>query len=329
MKYDHTYGIIKTTHNGIPVVRLLFGPYEADICPGMGANCIRFARDGINVLRTPPALDVFKAQPNVYGMPLLFPPNRIRAGVFQFQGREYRFPINEPARGHHIHGFLSETPFRLGESHADSDGVSASFSVSFSGQSPYLSFPHAFTVRLNYTLNSSGLSQTLSLQNNSALDMPAGLGFHTAFQVPFMPDTAGEEYRLYANVDDEICLDHVTIIPTGEMCKASTAGQALRDGSLVTVGSPLSHHFEHLSGEIILRHAVTGAAVRYAPDPAFSFLMLWNGGGQSGFVCPEPQTWQVDAPNSPLPAEKSGFRFLTQGETLSLHSTLRIDPGNV
>ncbi len=329
MKCDFKQSIIKAAHNGMPVVRLVYGSYEADICTDMGANCIRFSRNGMNVLRTPPDLDTFHSQPNVYGMPLLFPPNRIQGGVFTFQGRVYRFPINEPARGHHIHGFLSSTPFLLTKSSIESDGVRSEFSVSFHEQSPYLSFPHAFSISISYHLSASGLMQTLALQNNSQQDMPAGLGFHTTFQLPFVPNTAGEDYRLKAFVCEQICLDSNSIIPTGETPKDSAAGQALREGRLIPAGSPLSHHFGGRTGEIALTHAPTGAAVHYIPDKSFSFLMLWNGGGNSGFVCPEPQTWQVDAPNSPLPALRSGFQALSPGDNWCLTNRLFIDSGSL
>jgi aldose 1-epimerase len=260
--------------------------------------------------------------------PLLFPPNRINDGTYTYQGRVYRFPINEPSRGHHIHGFLSSTPFTPAGQHISPEGVSVSFQALFDESSPYPAFPHAFSVRLNYLLNDDGLHQTLTLQNNSPQDMPAGLGFHTAFHMPFLPDTGGEDYRLFANVGEEICLDPVTIIPTGERRSGGAVGQALRKGSLIPAIGPLSNHFSGRSGEITLTHVLTGATIRYLPDPAFSFLMLWNGGGQSGFVCPEPQTWQVDAPNSLLPPDKSGFMALKPGGIISLSSKLSIDPGS-
>lgn len=328
MKCDHTPAIVEAACNGIPVVRLHFGPYEADVCQAMGSNCIRFSRDGISVLRTPPDMDTFRDQPNVYGMPLLFPPNRIKGGTYTYQGRVYRFPVNEPARGHHIHGFLSSTPFTPSGQHISAEGVSVTFQAAFDERSPYLAFPHAFSVRLDYLLNDDGLLQTLAIINNSPLDMPCGLGFHTAFHVPFLPDTCGEEYRLCALVEEEICLDPVTIIPTGERRNGGTIVKELREGSLNPAGSPLSNHFGGRSGDIKLTHMPSGAAIRYLPDPAFSFLMLWNGGGQSGYVCPEPQTWQVDAPNSFLPPSTSGFAALKPGGTITLNSRLSIEPGN-
>lgn len=321
--------VLRTVHNGIPVVRLACGPYEADICPDMGANCIRFSRAGVNVLRTPPSYEIFKAQPNVYGMPLLFPPNRIGGGSYTFQGREYRFPINEPAKGHHIHGFLSQTPFLQAEPQACAKWAEAEFSASFGNGSPYLSFPHAFSVRLCFRLDGSGLIQTLTVKNDSRLDMPCGLGFHTAFALPFLPGTREEDYALGVQVGDELCLDPLSILPTGETLPASSVGQALRESRLSPGAFPLSNHFAARSGAIVLRHLPTSATVQYLPDPAFSFLMLWNCEGHSGFVCPEPQTWQINAPNSSAPPEKSGFRALEPGQTFTLLSRLAMDPGSL
>ena len=43
--------------------------------------------------------------------------------------------------------------------------------------------------------------------------------------------------------------------------------------------------------------------------------MLWNGGGGQGFICPEPQSWLVDAPNLSLPPQTSGFTALAPGQS--------------
>ena len=42
--------------------------------------------------------------------------------------------------------------------------------------------------------------------------------------------------------------------------------------------------------------------------------MLWNQGGRKGFLCPEPMSWMIDAPNLTVPAEESGMFFLRPGE---------------
>lgn len=52
--------------------------------------------------------------------------------------------------------------------------------------------------------------------------------------------------------------------------------------------------------------------------------MLFNKGGCEGFVCAEPQTWIIDAPNSMLPPDKSGFRALKPQRYLSTETHLAL-----
>ena len=82
--------ITRFTHwQGEAAVLLSGGGYEAMVLPGWGANCVslRYLPSGAELLRTPPDQGALHANPNVYGLPLLFPPNRIRDGSYAFNGR--------------------------------------------------------------------------------------------------------------------------------------------------------------------------------------------------------------------------------------------------
>ena len=70
-----------------------------------GANCISLRNKKYHaaLLREPPE-NIKLDNPYLYGMPILFPVNRIENGIFEFEGREYVFPINEPSTGCHLHG---------------------------------------------------------------------------------------------------------------------------------------------------------------------------------------------------------------------------------
>jgi aldose 1-epimerase len=319
---------------GIPALVLEAGGYRAAICPDMGANCFLLERGEASYLRQPPDYPTFRANPNVYGMPLLFPPNRIRGGTYLFQGRKYSLPVNEEARGHHIHGFLSSSAFDILESGLSQDSCSATFGFRATRDAPYSTFPHEFSVELEYGLGPGGLTQKLFVLNEGSSDMPLGLGFHTALNCPFLPGTGAEEYLLGLDVAEQILLDPETIIPTGAIAEDNALLSALRDGSLLPQGEPLSAHFRATSGRakaspgtdapdgVALRHGPSGRTLRYRVDPSFAFWTLWNGDGSAGFICPEPQTWTIDAPNSPLPSEASGFFALGPGGTLTLESTL-------
>ena len=86
------------------------GDYAALLVPDMGANLVRLAdtRRGIEILRAPAGDEVeeFRRRPHVFGLPILFPPNRIADGQYTFDGRTYRFPITDAKGGHYHHGIL-------------------------------------------------------------------------------------------------------------------------------------------------------------------------------------------------------------------------------
>lgn len=62
--------------HGLPAVRINGGGYSAAVLSGFGANCIQLRHEatGAELLRTPESAAEMTASPNVYGLPLLFPP---------------------------------------------------------------------------------------------------------------------------------------------------------------------------------------------------------------------------------------------------------------
>ncbi len=311
----------------IPAIILVAGNYRAAICPGMGANCFLLEHEGASLLRRPPSFAVFRENPNVFGLPLLFPPNRIRGGKFTFQGRSYSLPVNEAGRGHHIHGFLSSAPFAPFGAQVDDDSCRLSFAYEATKDAPYSTFPHAFRIVLGYSLDArEGLAQRLEVENRSDSEMPLGLGFHSAFNCPFLPETSAGDYRLRLGVSREILLDPASIIPTGGVLRESELISTLNGEGIPPQGGALSNHFrgaEELPREARLVHVPSGRSIAYRVDSLFAFWTLWNQGGDKNFVCAEPQTWMIDAPNSILPPEESGFRALAPGQSIALTSTIR------
>ena len=93
------------------------GDYTALLIPGMGANLIRLTntRLGAEILRAPAddEVETFKGRPHVFGLPILFPPNRIEDGRYTFGGRTYRFPITNAKEHHYHHGILKSQPFAV------------------------------------------------------------------------------------------------------------------------------------------------------------------------------------------------------------------------
>lgn len=293
---------------GMDAVILTGGGYRAVILPEFGANCASLIhlKTGATLFREPPDESTLRKNPNVYGLPLLFPPNRIRDGAFVFQGRRFALPINEPARHHHIHGALSTSPFR----HAGGGTF-----VYRAEPGDYLGLPFAFTAMRSYLLDGDGLTLTLTFRNDGPGPMPLGVGVHAAWRIPFVPGDDPTGYRLEVPVHRQWLLDPDTIIPTLARTELAPLLEDLRSGRLRPEAQALSCLLETVPGTTLL----TGGAgtLRCQTGAEFPFLMLWNGGGGQGFVCPEPQSWLVDAPNLPLPPAESGFFTLEPGKRKS------------
>ena len=292
--------IEQTLFLGLSAYRLRCDTYEAVILPQFGANCVSLIHrpTGTECLRVPPTAEEMADHVNVYGLPIQFPPNRILRGRFTFRGREYTFPINEPARSCFIHGVLSAAPFEM-----EREGV---FVYHATAEKPYLAFPHAFTLEREYRLTDEGLFHTVRVRNDSDREMPVAVGIHAAWNV-FSPEAA---LRIPAEYQNDI--DREFIMPTGKEITESPQLDALRKGTLQPEKEALSTLLTTRGQKVSL--ADESRAFCYDSDPSMPFVMLWNGGGGTGFVCPEPQSWVPHAPLLDWPWEKSGMDSLMPGK---------------
>lgn len=322
---DKAY-IEHTQWQGEPAVHFYAGGFEALIIPGIGANLIELKdmKRGLNILRMPPEnLEAFKARPQVYGIPVLFPPNRIEDGTFTVEGREYRFKINNEKQHHHLHGFLRTRPWMITKMEVIDEGtveVEASFAAD-SSVDFFTEFPHQFLVKLLYRLSSKGLEQKISIINKSDSSMPMGLGYHTAFNIPFHPESRAEDYKLIVSVGEKWELNDRTI-PTGKLLALDAVEQELSLKGIIPQGSPFEGHYTakpikmnniEFHGAII-KDTSKNIKVIYEVDKEYKHWVIWNETGDTGFICPEPQTWVINAPNLKLSGDITGFKLLAPGE---------------
>jgi aldose 1-epimerase len=113
--------------------------------------------------------------------PLLPFCNRIRNGRASFEGREIRFPPNNPAQlsPHPLHGIGWQRPWKVitaQQSHA-----SLTLDVPATD-----AWPWHFSAQQQFTLDEQQLAVTMTLTNLDHAAMPAGIGHH-----PYFPHTAG------------------------------------------------------------------------------------------------------------------------------------------
>lgn len=295
--------------------------YTAWINPERGGSCVRLARFGADVLRTPSAPEDYDANAFLLGTPLLFFPNRISGGCFEFEGREYRLPINEPKTGCFLHGTLHATPFEV----VEATESKAMLRYTATDAQPYLTFPHAFTLTLEWELGESGLSQKVTFQNDSDKNMPVALAFHTTFRMPFLPDSCPENMRLTLDTSIEYSRIMATFLPDGGSATEYPGKQEMADGTFVPCEHTISRFFR-MGDQKRMQLVDTKGSIRltYQAQAPYGYWMVYNGGAKD-FFCVEPQSWLSNCPNSPFPRDEHGFDFIEPGKTRVYETLMTID----
>ena len=299
--------------------------YTAVINLSRGANCISLRNERYNakILREPDYSKGELDNPYLYGMPILFPVNRISGGQFEFEGRTYRFPINEEKTGCHLHGMLHSMEFEVLEQR--DDYVICSYKAD--KEHPYLDFPHEFEIRIRYIVGFYGLFKTVEIINNSDENMPLMLGFHTTFNIAF----AGEgETVVMADIKEEYERNMAeNYLPTGNKPAFDSVSSALKNGTFDPRTPGVSRHYRAgKEGQMWICNKdknvkmVYENRTRYDKECSkYPFRLIYNGDG-SEYICLEPQTCLANAPNSPFSREEAGFDYIKPHEKKKFFSKI-------
>lgn len=313
--------------HGMRAVEFSKGDYAALLVPDMGANLVRLAdtRRGIEILRAPAGDEVeeFRRRPHVFGLPILFPPNRIADGQYTFDGRTYRFPITDAKGGHYHHGILKSQPFAVSKAWEIGEEVlvECRYYSNAGNDAIFRDFPHEFKCKITFRLTTQGLEQEVMFANRSAESMPVGVGFHTPMQIPFAGGEAAD-YVMRVAVGEQVEMSGRNI-PTGRKLPLSEQFARLREGGLrVTDCEPIEAGFTLREIEVdgkpfrgaLVENLRTGVRTFYEVDRQTTYWTIWNNGGRVPYCCPEPQSWTTNAPNAADPAAE-GFQAIAPGES--------------
>lgn len=329
--------INKTNWLGFEAVEMEAGGYEALMVPSIGANMVKLVNKekGIHILRTPSLEEVetFRSRPQIFGLPLLFPPNRIEDGTYTYNGRKYQYPITIPDQHNYHHGIIKSQPFMVTKTVVGNDSVEveASFFSNAVNDAIFVNFPHEFECRMNFRLSAAGLVHTVTFVNVSDTEMPLGVGYHTPVMIPFVEGGNADNYLLRMSVGEKWEMTGRTL-PTGKLLPLTDEEQLLRTTGLKPTGKaiewPLTAKPLVIDGKeyngAILTDTANHISVYYEVDNQFKHWTLWNNGGNVNWVCPEPQTWAINAPNLDMPAEITGFRTVAPGKSWSGVSKLYV-----
>ena len=301
-----------------------YGDYTAAINLSHGANCISLKnrRYGASILREP---DYSKEldNPYLYGMPILFPVNRISGGEFTFEGRTYTFPVNEIQTGCHLHGELHKYEFELLEI-TDSKLVCVYCAEQ---EHPYLAFPHAFEIRMEYELSDMGLQQTVTVRNLSMENMPCFIGFHTTFNALFAGGCKPEKIKAQVELSEEYERNMANYLPTGKKLCFDDTTKALLKGNFCPFEKSISKHYRAaLSGKMVLYDEEKDLSVVYENDEQLGFRLIYNGNADE-YICLEPQTCLANCANAPFGREEAGFDFIEPGKEKQYVSRIYLTEG--
>lgn len=260
------------------------------IAPAYGANPVCVHYRGRDIL-VPWSEEI--PGPFLIGAPLLLPANRTAGGRFCFQGKEYRLPVNNDYSNAHLHGELYHQTFQP-EEHG-SDYVR----LCYGNQNQIYPFP--FRVCVTYRVGEAGFSAEYTIENPSEEPMPLTFGLHTTFPEP-------EQFQVSLASCQEKDARH---IPTGryvplnpqeaQYCIGSRSKALVISGYYLSAGDTA-----RIGSNLVYR--VTG----------FDHWVPYNGKGQGGFLCIEPQLGAVNGLNSPDCPVIPGKQCLTLKTLLSV-----------
>lgn len=109
-------------------------------------------------------------------------PNRLKGGQFQYKGKNYQFPLNEPENNNSIHGFNDFYKMEIVRTNLEGECAEVVLRHIYDGQNPAYPFPFVFT--LTYRLfDNNSFECEIALKNTNDFEIPMGFGWHPYFKL--------------------------------------------------------------------------------------------------------------------------------------------------
>lgn len=312
---------------GETCIELIAGDFRALIAPFNGSNVMKLENTAldIDILRNDLSLSPteLKAAAEVYGMPTLYLPNRLSHGNLKTSDAMYHFPCNDPL-GNHLHGFLHKRCHTIDDMYVEGESAVAKTSYVYDENDEFFeTFPVSFKAEFVFTLTADGLDYSFTLTNLSKVQMPYGVCNHIAFKAPFTNGGSGANVRLQVPIGDKWELSD-TCIPTEKTLPLTRYDMMYKEGDMVPVLQDIDNdlytaEMNELDGKpfygVIVTDKVTGVRVCYEVCDVMKYWIMWNDHGMKEFFCPEPMSWNIDAPNLSGDPAVTGYTELAPGES--------------
>ncbi|MBM3215131.1 aldose 1-epimerase [Candidatus Poribacteria bacterium] len=327
-----TYSIHDATHGGTRVLELRdeARKQRARILPGIGATCMDYTvtHHGqiAHLLDPPPDIATIVHRPTSYGTPILFPfPNRIRHGIFMYDGEMYEFEDKHSA-GHHIHGLVYTRAWKVAEHKATPHGASCALtfdSREFADIGRQYPFP--FRLRVEYSLHDNALAMTFSATNAGERTLPMGVGFHPYFRCPISERTSPENCVVTVPAAAYWELDQ-HLLPTGRIVPVSgrtdlRKGKSFEGMRWDDVFTGIEKDERDGKSRCVIEDRALGLKTVVESDGVFREIVVYTPPNRRA-ICFEPYTCPTDAPNLAIRGLDVGLIELEPGK--SFVGTMRV-----
>ncbi|GEM_PF-2554571 len=289
----------------------------AEFHPESAGNMTRLHHraSGTELVRTPPDAETYLKQPEVWGVPVLFPPNRTPYGKFTFRGREYAMPVNEIARNNNLHGVIMDLPWQY-----ETRENQAILTLHHKSRPIW---QHDFTMKMVYDFGETSVQQTLTVTNESPDEMPFFIGFHTALPMP-----KGRTLRI-PRPDWRVTLTPPFHTPDGTRCPNQIPEGFFAGGQPPFAFDdlfPITSDEKGFCG-VEVRCPAEKTIYRYTLGAQWKYWMCWNKAGKEDFFCAEPMSGIVDCFHHQEDPD-SGFDALKPGKarTLTAEFSIQMEP---
>lgn len=337
------YQVTDTVENGAIVfwLRDTVRGAEACIVPEYGANAMAFRTtpdndpapgEPVDLLVPPENPLQLRDNPFAFGNPILFPfPNRVRQGIYTFEGRTYRMDRlmalgRDPAAGHAIHGLVADRSWGVEAVQADASGALLRCALALDAH-PDIQEQYPFPCRLTatYALREGVLELRVEAINTGITRLPMGFGIHPWFPVALrpghrLPDGQTDPEQRARTMVRVPCtalweLDH--LMPTGRVLPAEGAFalndfRALGDHFYDHVFTDVQRNSDGWS-EASVRDPETGMEAYLTADSAFREWVFYAPLDRP-VVALEPYTCPTDAVNLQARGIDAGLIALPPGE---------------
>lgn len=115
-----------------------------------------------------------------YASSILFPfANRIKDGVYSFEGKRFQLVANQEQENNALHGLVYDKTFKIIDQKATAK--EASVKLEYIETQESVGFPFTYSIQLEYVLTLDSLSLNVSVTNTDTNPFPFTLGWHPYF----------------------------------------------------------------------------------------------------------------------------------------------------